>query len=175
MSTPRALNVTSALTAAQSTWKKIFNNTTDTHHHLAPIRSTALNKQNSTENIPWGDVLCEKQPETTRIYVVNLNGLQLDARGGKFDTVCRVLKEVQADVFCGQEHNVDVTQAPLRTILFDTAHQHWERHRLAIGTTPIQFKTPFKPGGTMIMSIGSITGRLKKQLRDKWGRWAIHE
>ena len=175
LSTPRALNVTSALTAAQSTWKKIFNNTTDTHHHLAPIRSTALNKQNSTENIPWGDVLCEKQPETTRIYVVNLNGLQLDARGGKFDTVCRVLKEVQADVFCGQEHNVDVTQAPLRTILFDTAHQHWERHRLAIGTTPIQFKTPFKPGGTMIMSIGSITGRLKKQLRDKWGRWAIHE
>ena len=164
----------SSLTKAQTSWKKIFSTEPSQPNSQAP-RTTSLNTFNSRENAAWGDELKEKQPDTTRIYVINLNGLQLDARGGKFDTVCRVLKEVQADVFCGQEHNVDVTQSPLRTIIFDTARQHWERHRVAIGTTPIPFKTPFKPGGTMIMTTGSLTGRLKKQVKDKWGRWAIHE
>ena len=93
-------------------------------------------------------------------------------KGGKFDSVCRSLKEIQADVFCGQEHNVDTTQAKLRHIVFDTASQHWERHRLVIGTSPIPFTTPFKPGGTMVMTVGSLTGRLCKQEKDKWGRWS---
>ena len=119
--------------------------------------------------------LQDKPDATTRVYVTNLNGLQLDARGGKFDTVCRTIREIQADVFCAQEHNVDITQAPLRNILFDTAKQHWERHRLVIGTTPIPFKTPFKPGGTLVLTTGSLTGRICTQIRDKWGRWVGQE
>ena len=122
--------LTSALTNAQTSWKKLFSGNTKTSH--STTRTTSLNTLNSRENTAWGDELGEKQPDTTRIYAINLNGLQLDARGGKFDSVCRTLKEVQADIFCGQEHNVDVTQSPLRTIIFDTASQHWERHRVAI-------------------------------------------
>ena len=168
--------ITEALPTAQASWKALFARpTAQPTIQTIPKRSTLLNTINSRDNSPWGDVISEKQHDTTRIYVMNLNGLQLDERGGKFDTVCRALKEVQADVFCGQEHNVDVTQSPLRSIIFDTAQQHWERHRVAIGTTPIPFKTPFKPGGTMIITTGSLTGRLQKQVRDKWGRWAIHE
>ncbi|KAI2490363.1 hypothetical protein MHU86_24203 [Fragilaria crotonensis] len=56
--------------------------------------------------------------------------------------------------------------------MFDTAKQHWERNRLVLGTSPISFTTQFKPGGTMVMTVGSLTGRLCKQERDKWGRWS---
>ena len=100
-----------------------FFSRTTTETPAAPTGTTP-NTFNSRDNNPWGDSLSDKQPDTTRVYVINLNGLQLDERGGKFDTVCRALKEVQADVFCGQEHNVDVTQSPLRNIIFDTAKQH---------------------------------------------------
>ena len=115
--------------------------------------------------------MAAKEEGVTRIYIANVNGLQLDSKGGKFDSICRSIKEVQADVFCGQEHNVDTTKASLRKIVFDTAGQHWARHRIAIGTSPIPFETPFKPGGTMIMTVDSLTGRLCKQDKDKWGRW----
>ncbi|KAI2505037.1 hypothetical protein MHU86_9393 [Fragilaria crotonensis] len=135
-------------------------------------RATKLSMANSRDNNPWGDERQQKTAAITRVYAINLNGLQLDAKGGKFDSVCRSLKEIQADVFCGQEHNVDTTQASVRKIMFDTAHQHWERSRLVMGTSPIPFQTQFKPGGTMVMTVGSLTGRLCKQDRDKWGRWS---
>ena len=43
----------------------------------------------------------EKPDTVTRIYGLNVNGLTLDRRGGQLDVLCKVLKEVQADVLCG--------------------------------------------------------------------------
>ena len=48
-----------------------------------------------------------------RVYAVNVNGFTLDRRGGQFDTYCTMLQEVQADVACGQEHNLDSIQSPV--------------------------------------------------------------
>ena len=144
--------------------------------HIPQPRPTTLSTTNSRTNTSWGDSLSDlKSPDITRVYITNLNGLQLDARGGKFDSVCRSMKEIQVDVLCAQEHNVDTTQASLRNIIFDTARQHWDRHRLVISTSPIPFKTQFKPGGTMVLTTGSLTGRMCKQTRDKWGRWSCQE
>jgi hypothetical protein len=129
----------STLQQAQEKWKALFASgtpPTDLNNNF----TASLSPANSRTNNSWGDDLQAKGDGITRIYVTNLNGLQLDKRGGKFDTVCRSLKEVQADVFCGQEHNVDTTKSSLRTILFDTANQHWERQRVLFGTSPIQFK-----------------------------------
>jgi hypothetical protein len=106
---------------------------------------------------------------------MNVNGLNIDRRGGQFDTLCRMLKEVQADVYCGQEHNLDTTQPNIRKILYDTAAQHWDRIRLVLGTTPITFVKAYKPGGTMALTTGSLTGRVVTQTRDKWGRWVVQE
>ena len=120
---------TSALQRAQNQWKVLFSGEGGKSKAVTPERrSTSLSTENSRCNQPWGDDLLEKQSSITRIYVANVNGIPLDAQGGQFDTVCRVLKEIQADVFCGQEHNIDTTQAPLRKILYDTASQHWERN-----------------------------------------------
>lgn len=162
-----------ALQRAQAQWRRLLSFRPD-QQRVDDInqRDTVLSTANSRENNPWGDERGDKSANITRVYAINLNGLQLDAQGGKFDSVCRSIKEIQADVFCGQEHNVDTTQANVRNIMFDTAKQHWERNRLVLGTSPISFATQFKPGGTMVMTVGSLTGRLCKQERDKWGRWS---
>lgn len=161
-----------ALQRAQAQWRHLMSRTGPPVADLPHRRETVLSTANSRDNNPWGDELCGKDDTITRVYAINLNGLQLDNKGGKFDSVCRYIKETQADVFCGQEHNVDTTQASVRNILFDTTKQHWERNRIVFGTSPIPFKTQFKPGGTMVMTVGSLTGRICKQERDKWGRWS---
>jgi exonuclease III len=169
--TPTPLLTT--LQKAQAQWHRLLSRTNKTEEETVTTpRSTALNVENSRTNNPWGDECQGKEPNVTRVYAINLNGLQLDKKGGKFDSVCRYIKEIQADVFCGQEHNVDTTQASVRNILFNTSNQHWERSRIVVGTSPIPFQTPFIPGGTMVMTVGSLTGRLCKQDRDKWGRWS---
>lgn len=48
------------------------------------------------------------------------HGLSLDRRGGQFDTPCEVQKEVQADILCGQEHNLDSDKTHVRSILYYT-------------------------------------------------------
>ena len=123
-----------------------------------------------------GDVLQDKPAHVTRIYSQNVNGLIFDRLGGQFKEVCRIHKEVQADVFLGQEHNLDTTQLHVRSSFYDAAKQHsCERTRLAFGTTPITFTTTYKPGGTFIMSSGSFSGRMTKQVQDPLGRWVLQE
>ena len=168
---------TSDLPSAQAQWRKLLRRDGPSKVLLPqPInRPLAMTVANARANNPWGDELDKKDPTHVRVYASNVNGLQLDERGGQFDCVCKIHKEVQADVICGQEHNLDTTQAAVRTILYKTARQHWQRHRLTFGTSPIPFKTYHKPGGTFIMTTGNITGRVTKQESDKWGRWSSQE
>ncbi|KAI2512752.1 hypothetical protein MHU86_1540 [Fragilaria crotonensis] len=134
-------------------------------------RPILLTIENQRANEPWGDTLQEKSEHHTRIYAMNVNGLSLDRRGGQFDTVCEVQKEVQADMMCGQEHNLDSDQTQVRSILYSTSRQHWRRSRVIFGTTPIPFTNTYKPGGTFIVSAGDVTGKIQHQEKDKWGRW----
>ena len=126
-------------------------------------RQVTLSAQNQRTNQAWGDVLGVKDDTTTRIYSLNVNGFSLDRRGGQFDEYCRMAKEVQADIICCQEHNLDTTQTQVRSILFATLREHWTRTRIAMGTTPIPFTSMLKPGGTMITSVNSITGIMVSQ------------
>ena len=113
----------------------------------------------------------EKQNDHLRIYAMNVNGLSLDRRAGQFDTACEVQKEVQADILCGQEHNLDSDKTHVRSILYDTCRQHWRRSKIIFGTTPLSFHSPYKPGGTFMVSAGDVSGRIVHQEKDKWGRW----
>ncbi len=102
---------------------------------------------------------------------MNVNGLRLDKLGGQFDVQCQVQKEVQANILCGQEHNLDSDKTHVQSILHDTVQQHWQKSRILFGTTPISFSNMYKPGGTHIVSTGDITGQIIHQESDKWGRW----
>ena len=131
-------------------------------------RPIALTKENARVNVPWGDILSEKSSSYTRLHVSNVNGIPLD-------TLCKLHIEIQADLFCWQEHNLDTTQLAVRSILYDTARQYWPRNCMVFGTTPITFHTRYKFGGTFILSTGNLSGRVVKQTRDTMGRWVVQE
>ena len=85
---------------------------------------------------------------------------------------CKLHQEIQADISCCQEINLDTTQNAVQTIIYKTMQRHWQRSRLTMGSTPIAFSGQYKPGGTLIMSTGSITGRIQETGKDPWGRWS---
>ena len=123
------------------------------------------------DNRPWGDRLEEKPTDITRIYCQNVNGIRLEKDGGQFKELCNIHQEVQADISCIQEHNLDTTQYLVKQTLHKTAQQIWQRVRLNIASSELTFSSPWKPGGTAIWSTDSITGRISATGSDAWGRW----
>jgi hypothetical protein len=103
--------VEAVLERTKEQWKNLFSRpsfptkcggTYVDHSHRRP---RFLTRRNQRENQPWGDILAQKARHT-RIYVQNVNGFQLDRRGGQMNGVCKVVQETRADIFCGQEHNL---------------------------------------------------------------------
>ena len=62
--------LTSTITKAQASWKKLF--TTAKTKNPEVSRTTTLNTINGRENTVWGDEIQAKEPDTTRIYSINL-------------------------------------------------------------------------------------------------------
>ena len=99
-SPPRADHTHTNPEAVQRTWQDILTGSRER-------RTAILTHETTRANDHWGDECFEKMGDHIRIYVQNVNGIRLDKRGGQFDSVCQVQKEVQADIFLGQEHNLD--------------------------------------------------------------------
>ena len=158
--------VMATLLIAQHEWRKVLDGSTGntTGRPMLPVAE-------AMSNTYWGDACQDKDSTVFRIYAQNVNGISLDRRGGQYDTLCQAVKEAQADMFLGQEHNLDSTQHQVKSILHDTSKQHWQRYRLTIATTPISFNSMYKPGGTFMLTAGNATGRILSQDHDKWGRW----
>jgi hypothetical protein len=131
------------LSVAQIEWRKILDSQARPPNHSMSHLSNA----NLATNSPWGDVLQDKAKGVFRVYGQNVNGLTLDRRGGQFDSLCQVIKETQADVMDGQEHQVDSCQHRVKSILYQTCRQHWQRSRAAFGSTTVPFSSMHKPGG----------------------------
>jgi hypothetical protein len=112
-----------------------------------------------------------KAENTIRVLAANVNGFSLERRGGQYDNYCRVLRAAQVDIACGQEHNLDTTKSVARSILHNTTQQHWQRNRITFSSTPLKFENLYKPGGTLILSVGNITSRMSERFQDRWGRW----
>jgi hypothetical protein len=122
----RTLTVIERLNIAQTEWRKIFSQTIDDTGSQRVNREIQISVENQRSNQTWGDELLPKGRGMFRVYASNVNGFTLDRRGGQLAQYCTVLQEVQADVACGQEHNLDSIQSPVRSILFETVRQYWQ-------------------------------------------------
>jgi hypothetical protein len=142
------------LKQASEAWNRVFKNAktlaskkVNVTHDEAPQRlnTIKLNMENLVSNQPWGDILTEKATGTTRIYSQNVNGLQYQKDGGQYLELCQIAKEVQADVICVQEHNLDTTQYQVKHSLHETTQKQWQRAKLTISSSPIAFHGTWKP------------------------------
>jgi len=121
-----------------------------------------------------GDALLPSKPcGTTRIYMQNVNGLQLGPLE-TFHSACEALKEIEVDhaMFC--EHKLDTTKPRVHNLLHERAREVFGLKGccLKAASSPVPFHGHWKPGGTMSLTTGPITGRLIETSADALGRWA---
>ena len=84
------------LLIAQTEWKKLLSQRS-IQNRTYDTRQQIFSAENQRENNYWGDSLGEKGNNVTRVYSLNVNGLSIDRRGGRFGELCKVAQEVQAD------------------------------------------------------------------------------
>lgn len=161
------------LTDAQSQWRRILTGQFSVLLSLRQHQELHLTPENLKHNVHVGDKLEQKPDHVTRFFGQNVNGLKLDQEGGDFTELCRMGKEIQADVMGITEHNVDSTQHYVNNLLHESLHSNVAplQSKLTMGTTPITTEHIYKPGGTFVLSMGNVVARLIDTGSDEMGRW----
>ena len=83
------------------------------------------------------------------------------------------MREIQADIICFQEHNLSTEQPQIRNTLHRIVKKTWplSKPKLVIAQSPVQYPSPSKPGGTLQIITGNLTGNVILAHADVLGRW----
>ena len=161
------------LATATTAWQQILDgyNLDTFRAHRTGCRDIHISPENLRDSRPWGDVMVEKQSDSIRLFCQNVNGLKLDAQGGDYTALCHMTSEIQADVVCITEHNLDSTKHHVNQTCYDSLKNNLPRSRMTIGSSPIKTKGTYKPGGTLMLAQGTMHSRFKESGADELGRW----
>ena len=99
-------------------------------------------------------------PTTTRLYFINLNGINLEKESTKFRDLCEDLRKADIQLFAASEHNLDTNKFAVRKKLQDTARRSFSHYSLESATSSIPAAKFYKPGGTLLLAQGDIVGRI---------------
>jgi hypothetical protein len=146
-----------------------------TLHQLASFfrpRSTPAVHSIPKDNNVFGDTMIIPSPSnTTRLYFINLNGLNLQKKAAKFRDLCEEMRNANVDLFAAAEHNLDTNKFAVRQSLQDIAQKSFQHHCIQTATSTTTADKFYKPGGTLIMTQGDLVGRIKDRGSDQMGRW----
>jgi hypothetical protein len=120
----------------------------------------------------FGNVMLPLSPDTTRLYFINLNGLNLQNNSVKFRELCEELHKSEVHLFAAAEHNLDTHKFAVRQCLQYTARKGFQHHCIQTATSSTLATKFYKSGGTMIMAQGDIVGWIKDRGSDSLGRWS---
>ena len=124
-------------------------------------------------NTSFGDhMVIPAVPNTTRLYFINLNGLNLQKKSVKFRDLCEELRKSDIDLFAAAEHNLDTNKFAVRQSLQDIARRSFTHHCIQTATSGILAEKYYKPGGTLLLAQGDLVGRIKDRGSDPLGRWS---
>lgn len=115
----------------------------------------------------------EKTSKITRLYIQNINGIQIDSNGGELSTVTTEMSRMNADIIALIETNLDNTKYHIRQQIYDTLRKYNKHYKCKISGTSIPSATNYKPGGLISWSSGNVTGHIKSCNSNPLGRW-IH-
>ena len=147
-----------------------MNNTQTTTDYFDELEMTREGTIEATEFV--GDPMEEDHnDQRIRIYIQNLNGLNWEKDGGKWTYICQVLESIKADVACFSELNTDTNRYTIRRKMESIAQQHFSQNCLVMAASKYETATNYKPGGTAILAMDSITTNIKSHTRDRMGRW----
>ena len=102
-----------------------------------------------------------------------MNGIY-DAEGMKLDGAFTSMHEVEADIFTFNETHGD-DQNPLARQALKKSRQRIykgkEHCRITTSSSSAPVTNFSKPGGNMVGVTGPLSGRVRKRIDDKYGRW----
>ena len=111
------------------------------------------------------------QPSTTRIYFVNVNGLSYGATGGEFSEVCATMATDNIDILGLAETKLDTYHRKVLSTCYKAARQNLTHSKVLLSSSRRVYGSPNKPGGTGLITAGSLVGRLHNTGTDEMGRW----
>lgn len=136
-----------------------------------------LNHEEPKENIPYGDNINHKNPETTRIIFQNIHGLRSTNKlNCKWKDCLQTIAQHKADIVGLAETCTNWTNKRICQQYSKEA-----RHQLQNDTIQVCYShnnyyhdSLYLPGGTLQLSIGGWATRIKQQLHDPhhMGRWS---
>jgi hypothetical protein len=113
-----------------------------------------------------------KPDNTSRFYSINPNGFQLNASGGTFTEFCAEAKQISVYHMGVSENKLDGHQSRVKKICHETARREFDHYCLVLGSSTIPAETSFKPGGTLSLTVDSMTARIQSSGSDPMGRWS---
>ena len=125
----------------------------------------------STDNTFIGDAIPPKSDSTFRLFYNNVNGL---SHYDKYRTLHKTLDHLQSlqpDLLSFTEPNLAFEQTATRFDVLKVIKRHLPSSRLICSSSAIPSLSPYKPGGSMMISTKSINCRITKQFTDPLGRW----
>jgi hypothetical protein len=126
-------------------------------------------------NNPIGNAMClPKESTITRIHFQNVNGLTT-LPGGTWELACDHWKTMEVDIALACEHKLDTTQPYVISQLHKGAKKilGLNNFSLVATSTKVRSARPWKPGGVLAMTLGTIQGRIMEKGQDELGRWAF--
>lgn len=122
-----------------------------------------------------GDVLTRREDAITRLVFGNVNGLQLGDGGHRWDSICKDLQAMEADIVGLAEINMDDTKFEANQVLHTVMKKNFEHYSAVTSSSSISAATLFKPGGTMSLLHADVVGRISTKGTDHLGRWSFHK
>jgi hypothetical protein len=156
------------LNTAQQRWFSIF---TQPHSTPPTTQDHVQENTNLAANNAVGDTMPTLKPDnTSRFYFINPNGFELNASGGTFAEFCAEARRISVDHIGISEHKLDGHQSRVKKICHEAARCEFDHYCLVLGSSNIPAETSFKPGGTLSLTVGSMTARIKSFGSDPMGR-----
>ena len=104
---------------------------------------------------------------------ININGINSNDNFVEMDNIMGILQSMEAGVFSINEHNLDTTDALLMKKFFEVVKRHDKYAKIQIASNENEsFEYSWKPGGTLLGSLGKWAGRICGEGRDPMGRWS---
>ena len=154
-------------TANQTTDDNTILNT-NTSHPLLPT-TPLLHDQFA------GDILNEaKEPNTTRIYAQNINGIKWDNDGGTWPMICETMSSIHADIACLTELNLDIHNHKLSTTMRRIERRFFKQSRFAGSTSTNKVPHTYEPGRTSMLVVNNMTATIKKIHKRQNGQMGHH-
>ena len=148
---------------------------TDTSHRTALHPRSQQSLEQRTDDQWVGDSINNvKKENQTRILFHNVNGFK-NSNSGIFQDLLYNQQSFEIDIQCISEHQRDTTKSQVTQNLQEETQKAYPGQTiLQIDSSQSTSAQSYKPGGTAILAMGDIVGRLEPKGRggDAMGRWS---